>query len=321
MDKKCCRAVVALVTLAWLCGCVPVHVTGKAPDDVMAFTGLGAGLHPGSSTRAEVYDLFGAPWLSSPYWRADVHRVDGVNRTITVWTGLAVILPEPVDTAWSGLVLITYGDDGLVTARDSGEEPTSRHGLMTSGPGLMLRASDMTFASNLLDPYAVGFVLLAGGPRMHDFLRIPPVAEDCKLVVACERESICPGKVQIGESNLVDPRAVKVKCTGNAPCPHGMRARPGSHSVHVPVLHARNVPAGVQRVVIGQLATITQSESTVYCPPGEVRFASVRSEPAGRRDFYFTLQVDESMPEEWAEYSLVVWRSNSRIHHLDALTD
>jgi hypothetical protein len=310
MTKIAWKALVALTALTGLGGCIPVALPERVPNDVDAYTRQSASIHSGETTRAEVHMMLGDPWRSSRYWQTDVHLFLAVQRTYTIWTGLAVFFPEATDVGWDGYVLVAYDDDDRVTAVDSGARATTR-------AYMMLRASDITFAK-IPRKHAYELVLLASGPRLSDYLRLRPQAGNCKLIVACEPGAACPDRVAIDNTLAFDPSFVSLACDSGSACPHGARPRAAEDFALVPVLQPLILSAGEHRVVVGSSSMKGDTEGMVNCPAGETRYARIQGDVSPERGLQATIVVVDNMPDGWSDYSIVIWRSGSVVHHMDA---
>jgi hypothetical protein len=285
-----CRAAALVMTafFAVSCGCVGYVPIAPVPisDDVSGYLQASASIQPGHTTRAEVHELLGAPKATSNFWQADLHVIQGAAQ----WELGAFVMfaPFPMLTRsfWSAHVLIAYDENDRVMEFDSRASRVDTERLP------VLQTSGMTFLP--------GNVMLAGGPRLINYLETPPPPTDCKLIIACDTHADCP---------LITDIAGIRRFTGFHffECPSGtclQGAQRGKYGfVQVPSLHVVVLSAGAHKVVSSERKKAF--DATIDCPGGEVRYARIQGEPGTGADARMT--THEQMPEQWSDYRFLVW--------------
>jgi len=120
------RLAAVLACLVALTGCgwgVPL----RKPELVTQQEASRATIRPGESTRAEVREILGEPWLASRYWRTEVYRVSDKRTEAQGFFILVLPIPMGVFTAkLRSYVLVAYDDEDRVSQVASAVGSASR---------------------------------------------------------------------------------------------------------------------------------------------------------------------------------------------------
>jgi hypothetical protein len=104
-----------------LAGCAEFNTTLQEPELLQAHDAQRAAIQAGKTTRAEVRELLGEPWLQSESWGFELYTLSDQRRD--VWWMMAPLLPVPVGAfkrEVNAHTLIAWHEDGIVAASSSG---------------------------------------------------------------------------------------------------------------------------------------------------------------------------------------------------------
>ena len=311
----------------FVAGCVPFTWTTHEPALIEAHETQLVAIQPGQTTRAEVLELLGQPWLSNAYWRFDVYRETDYERV----KGVVTLVLIPIYSAgnrsdWESYALITWDDDDVVSALATA---TVVRDDLTSGRGqLILRAREINLASN--KPHflsGIDLVLWVQHDRLQRYLEERTESGACTVLLACDRGKLCPTQVIVDDSPPFDPAFLKLFCSAEDHCagaePDPQASKDADRPVfRKPLLHPVELAPGEHRIGLGdqfrdRAEEVPQgtAEVTFNCPPGQVLFARVHAEAVGQSFWHglrlqLSTEIVDTMPPDWRDYGVVLWRAD-----------
>lgn len=310
--------VIAASLVPFLAGCWGIGKTLHEAKLIEAHQMRQATIHPGETTRAEVLELLGQPWLSSPHWRFDVHRVTDYDHEI----GVMFFLYWPIAPAgsgridWEGYALITWNDADVVASQAAGK--VNRNDYLERGQ-LILRADELTLAT--YQPYLVnedGLALWTSHDGLQNYLERRTSADACTVVLACDRGKPCPDRVTIDGGPPFDPGFVKLFCVEGSGCRDADSDPAASKAANrpvfrMPLLHPLELAPGEHRISLADRLRKGTAETTFSCLPGQVLFARVQAEVV-EESFWRGVRLQpnalliDALPRDWSNYGVVLWR-------------
>lgn len=276
-----------------------------------------AAIRPGETTRAEFLELLGEPWVSSRRWRVDLHRVTDYDSEFSLAFFLYwPIVPSVERTDWESYLLISWDENDVAAAAAAGQ--VDRDGYMERGQ-LVLRAGELTMAVDRAEDE--GLALWVGPHALGPYLDERVTADACTLVLACDRGTRCPNRVSVDDGPAFDASFVRLYCIDESQC-QGAESDPAeSRAAERPVswmlvLHPLDLAPGEHRLVLADKHRKGSSEIAFSCQPGQVLFARVQAELVpgsfwSGYDVQPTAVLVDSLPPEWSNYRVVLWRSGA----------
>lgn len=174
------------VLLAACVGEVPLGRPDLAAEEVQARAD-GIRSHP--TTRAEVHEVLGEPWIATDRRDAEVFRLSGrQHRLLLFFAPYPLPLPLPGERL-EGYTLVSYSEDGMVAAVDAGFTRAETFGRTQ---GLVLRANGYEFLHGKRDTLSVA---LEDFRQEHAVVATPTA---CTVIVGCERDAdaVPPGDLE-----------------------------------------------------------------------------------------------------------------------------
>jgi len=288
-----------------------LHEAEAVDDDALRQVAI----RPGETTRAEFLELFGEPWVSSRRWRFDLQRVTDYDSEFSLAFFLYwPIFPSVERTDWESYLLVAWDDNDVVAAAAAGK--VDRDDYMERGQ-LVFRTGELTMA---VDPAEDdGLVLWVGPDALSPYLEERVAADACTVVLACEQGTRCPNRVSMDDGTPFDAGFVKLYCVDESHC-QGAESAPtesqaaGRPVSWMPVLHPLDLAPGKHRMVLADRHMKGNTEITFSCQPGQVLFARLEAERVRvsfwrGNDVQPTAELVDSLPPEWSNYRVVLWRS------------
>jgi hypothetical protein len=307
-----------LSLVAVVSGCtfgVPV----QHPEQVEQQAQRSAAIRPGESTRTNVIEALGMPWLHSDYWHVDVYRARDVAREVG---GLVVLIyPVPLGVFKSEVeayVMVVYDDAGVVTSVVSGSTAHS----LGDQPSLMLRTAGLTLGLERFGKRGLHF--MADGQHLVDYLHRRQVTGACTLVLACQEDAhekwayeTCPDRVAVDDGPVLDPQPLTAACAAGQPCPAGESI--GAPYMRVPLMLPLSMPPGRHRLSMSSSTFKGSHAEPFECSAGQVRYGVIRGHIKwhwwGPRKSTLdnTVTFEDSMPSDWNSHSMLLRRGDQWI--------
>ena len=287
-------ALALAVLVVGIYGCGPVFFP-MSPEKVTAYIESSFSIKKGETTRNQVHELLGAPWINSRLWQVDVFHFSEKKLTPGIVFALIPAFPTVEKVHWDGYVLVTYDDNNRVSAFDSGKFPEPYR------DKLLIQANDMTLRYIYNKTYAelktyaevkIGeLALLTGGRRLTAGLNLLHKANTCTLVVACDQEYGCPDRFSVEDESAtkvdINPRWV-------------LRIVSHLGGISAPALYPIILPAGKKRLTVSNDGLRDKSETILDCSDEDVRYAIIHRKAP--------LHITENMPEDLLSYNIIIWR-------------
>jgi outer membrane protein assembly factor BamE (lipoprotein component of BamABCDE complex) len=291
-----------------LAGCAEFNTTVSKPELLPAYDEQRATIEAGKTTRAEVRELLGEPWLASESWGFELYTFS--DRRRDVWWLMAPLLPVPVGASKrevTAYTLVTWNEDGTVGAFSSGTVVNGAVGEYS----MLIRSDHLTLAVQA-DSQPPAIILWADPGRLESFLEARRESTTCTLVAGCDAGESCPDMV-VGFDDY--PPLIRTprfstwfaldRCRGHHDCistlAYPFDLAPENHRLQLRT---------------GYPLCDGQADIEFSCAPGQVLFARLRAdELRQRRDCKMTLTAEfvDQLPPEWSGRGVVLWRNGNWI--------
>jgi hypothetical protein len=296
-----------------LAGCAEFNTTLQEPELLQAHDAQRAAIQAGKTTRAEVRELLGEPWLESESWGFELYTLSDQRRD--VWWMMAPLLPVPVGAfkrEVNAYTLIAWNEDGIVAAFSSG---TVVNGAVDED-SMLIRSEHLTLAVEATPPQPVvqpAIILWADHSRLASFLEARRNSSTCTLVVGCDAGKSCQDFV-VG----FDDYPPLVRWPAFSPWHESGNCRYNPDCCRSTLVYPFDLAPGSHRVQLRTGYPLCKGAADIEfsCAPGQVLFARLRAEEQRqRRDCNMTLTAEfvDELPPEWAGRSIVLWSNGNWI--------
>jgi hypothetical protein len=286
-----------------LAGCGSFNTTLKEPELLPAHDAQRAAIQAGKTTRAEVRELLGEPWLESQNWGFALYRFSDHRRDVE-WTMVPLLpAPMPRKRQVTAYTLITWSEDGVVAAVSRGTVVTG----VENEDGMMIASDYVALAVEHRFPWrneSPPSILWAGHRRLEAFVRARRESSSCTLVVGCVGQS-CPN-VDVGfddQSPLIGELRSRNDVWFDSP----------SH-----VVYPFDLAPGNHRLQLRTDYPLCKGAADIEfsCAPGQVLFARVEAGEAPYREkckLELTAEFTDEWPPEWGGRGIALWRNGKWI--------
>jgi len=289
-------------------------VAVRHPVESDRLTQRSATIVPGETTRDEVEELLGKPWLRSQFWRFDVYRAHDVARDI----GGPVILFVPVPVGVfkrtvDGYLLLTYDETQRVAEVSSGNASKE----LGNQNGLMLRSGDVYLGVEKTGKR--GPHIMVNARRLPEYVARRQSVGGCTVVLSCEETAYekwpyetCPDRVAIDSAAPVDLQPFFGACDRADSCPAGASGE--GYYVRVPLAFPIPVSPGQHRLTLGSSVFKGRQETVFDCPAGSVRYGAIRGAVQwhwwGPKSSTLNTSVafEDTPPSRWGESSVLIFQ-------------
>ncbi len=162
-----------------LSGCYVIPFSSDVPDQLES---LRSQVKPGESTRREVHERFGPPFISSEHWRVEVFRVASGREG---YMAFVLIAPWAVDTEEVIIyALVVYEENGVVEAINWDLYQHHDDQVYIEWRSARLQAGGFLFAARKEGPFEQRKeILLAPASETRSILHAPPPSNKCAVLL------------------------------------------------------------------------------------------------------------------------------------------